>query len=664
MLLRLSQVDAVWPVVRSGRARALLDTVAQQDAIVDALLWPQQLSESTLQRRGKRTVAPAHPSDGLQAGRRQVSSQAAMCFLVAPSVDALAATRTLTLLLQAESIPYHIYPIHDYRELENLQCGGRSVLGSMDVQDTSPLRAIVCVNCGAGVDIAALLRLPEDSDLPVLVIDSHRPYHLRNLQSAHVILLHDSDVFEVQLPPSGAEDALGQILPMDPEAHVDDATSSDLDTDADTSPQDARNRRRRRRGFGSGIQRAVQRYYRRTERAASAAGVAYALAANLNRADLDTLWYWILAVTEQFFDRQASDTACYEQIVRCIREEWKRIISRLSTDDDNGDGQKDALAPLEPSTEFSLELLRHWTLYDSLIHSTWLASRVQRWRQEAERSISEILALLGIPLRESKQRWTHLAAELKDRVRERLIPVLCTYFTRRESDAGRVRTNSRCRRSAIATTLCYESFVRRFGAHRGQTVSAADVVLAAGALLDRGHFWRAYALLQCRHIDDMVPAFELAKRSQRLLLEAAVSVLERRAYTRGRHAWCAMLDGPPLLAAKIERKLHLQRRLALALGDWFYGTKRHPKPLWLIVDSPQNEHATVTLVTPQRSASEDAVSATCAECDLRAYAQTSATAATLLAPAFHGCEPVQASLGSGSVPDLKDLLTRGLSARR
>ncbi|KAF6005027.1 DNA replication initiation factor cdc45 [Cyanidiococcus yangmingshanensis] len=327
---------------------------------------------------------------------------------------------SLTLLHQADSLPYHVYPIQQYSEIARLQCNGLSIADQESDQRGSSLRAIFFINCGAGVDVGALLNLPAESDLPLFVLDAHRPYHLRNLESAHVIVLHDSDVLDTRLPDSGYEDILGRVPPSNANADDHESSASDLDS-TNGSAVDERRRHRARHG-----RHAVQHYYQRTRRAATSAGVAYALAANLNRATVDTLWCWILAVTEQFLNRQAGDQTWYDQLIRCIREEWKRLTCRRPV---TGAGQDATSLPvLEPSEEFSLELLRHWTLYDSLLQSSWLAVRIRSWRQHAERRVSEILAMLGISLRDSRQHWMHMAAEQKDVVRERLVPVLHAYF--------------------------------------------------------------------------------------------------------------------------------------------------------------------------------------------------------------------------------------------
>lgn len=645
MLLRLSQVDAIWPAIRAGSVQALVDSATEHDAVVEALLWQRRDTWSgASSKRSRRALAPPQ-NDSLLQQPRKVSHQAATCFIVAPNVDALATIRILTLLHQADSLPYHVYPIQQYSEIARLPCNGLSIADQESDQRGSSLRAIFFINCGAGVDVGALLNLPAESDLPLFVLDAHRPYHLRNLESAHVIVLHDSDVLDTRLPDSGYEDILGRVPPSNANADDDESSASDLDSTNGSAVDE-----RRRHGARHG-RYAVRHYYQRTRRAATSAGVAYALAANLNRATVDTLWCWILAVTEQFLNRQAGDHTWYDQLIRCIREEWKRLTCRRPV---TGAGQDAASLPvLEPSEEFSLELLRHWTLYDSLLQSSWLAVRIRSWRQHAERRVSEILAMLGISLRDSRQHWMHMAAEQKDVVRERLVPVLHAYFEAdRQRHAGARDHGSGA--ADVADFFRYESFVRRFGAHRGQTASASDIVFSMNALLDRGSFWRAYALLQCQHIGQMASAFELAKRHQRLLLDAAMSVLERRTFKRGRRAWYAMLDEPPTIISRLDGKRYLQQRLALLLGDRLYASGRHPKPFWLIVSSSNCENASITIVTPQVAESENTIRASCLERDLRTYSNLSPEMATALESAFDRCEPVQTQLG----PDAVLALTR------
>lgn len=152
-----------------------------------------------------------------------------LIFTASADPDALATVRTLTALLKADLIRYEIHPVDGYSHLRDKY----QVLVSGDAA-IEP-RAILCVNCGAMVDIRSILGLNEreEGDVRVLIIDSHRPYHLRNVNSDRIILQHDADDFDSTSLPVNVnfEDQWGNI--------PDEVSSDDDDDDDGSSGSDS-----------------------------------------------------------------------------------------------------------------------------------------------------------------------------------------------------------------------------------------------------------------------------------------------------------------------------------------------------------------------------------------------------------------------------------------
>ena len=48
-------------------------------------------------------------------------------------------------------------------------------------------------------------------------------------------------------------------------------------------------------------------------------------------------------------------------------------------------------------------LYKHWNLYESLIYSTNIASKLNTWKESGRKDIETFIAYLGIPLDEAKQ---------------------------------------------------------------------------------------------------------------------------------------------------------------------------------------------------------------------------------------------------------------------
>ena len=50
--------------------------------------------------------------------------------------------------------------------------------------------------------------------------------------------------------------------------------------------------------------------------------------------------------------------------------------------------------------DFRFALLRHWSLYEAMLHSTYVAVRLQTWTDHGRRRLQELLARMGFLLAE------------------------------------------------------------------------------------------------------------------------------------------------------------------------------------------------------------------------------------------------------------------------
>lgn len=570
---------------------------------------------------------------------------------VAADVDSVAATRTLTALLKADLVRYEVHPVAGYAHLAD---------SFKRLVDAAP-RAVLCVNCGASVDVDAILGLADIEDAPpVYVMDSHRPFHIRNISSPRVVLLDDDEHFDIAALPidAGWEDEWGNVSDHDlsdgsdsdsdasDEADDDDlsesersvdsdaesahsaesAAASDGDepaegdarskskpasnTDGDDGPTAKRSReesaatetesrevstgprrtkrrrsgekdtqtsvpagerkttprRRRRRkrrvpiGADANEKEALRAYYASSFLAMSSACLSHNLASTLRRSSVETLWMAIVGVTSQYVSAGVSDEL-YQDAVAYFRGQVSSLVSATVSADgvdsqdsvgyaaaSTGDG---AIPDIAASTELRLDLVRHWNLYDSLLHSSYTVARLGAWRQTGRRRLQELLATLGIPLKESKQRWCFMRAECKAALDDRLEAVV------RRFDLGRA--------------IQYDSFVRARAGHRG-AVCAADVAAAVAALLELAdgelptRFWRAYDALDVARAAALDAGLSLAVDAQKLAAEVGGDVIERRKFVPSGPFRYVFLRDHLASRALLARPL-LLRRLALFLID-------------------------------------------------------------------------------------------------
>lgn len=588
-----------------------------------------------------------------------------LIFTAAADPDALASVRTLTALLKADLIRYQVHPVDGYEHMRDKFT--LLVTGDAAVEP----RAVLCVNCGAMVDLNSALLLPENededdsqispsvSDLRVLIIDSHRPYHLRNVNSEKIVLLHDSDDFnESELPINmNMEDEWGNVPDEkssdessdqsesdgesdsesesdisdfiddddapgkdDRQSDIDDnehATSNlppaenddslavtqspesqaakkrerhtdlngteesesnaskakgadesgeppaDDDEDSDEegimirkgtrkrrqadSPGSAKQQRkkarsRRRRAHRSrpandpalAEKRRLRTYYSNATVATSSACVSHGIAMLMRRGSQDSLWMAILGVTSQYMTSSISNDMYDNQTSFCQEEVKVLQPNEQPLDEETSAVQNVGYVPsctgsavqrIAQSVELRLDLLRHWSLYGSLMHSSYTATRLATWRQTGRRRLLEMLATVGIPLADSKQQWCYMKQKNKVALDKNL------------SDA--------ISRFDLGDSIHYDSFVRTLPGHRGD-ISAADFVHAVTALLEvddsrwdhhsagaasaLDRFWRAYDALDSKRVKLLEDGLDLAMFVQKLTSEIGGDVIERRKF--------------------------------------------------------------------------------------------------------------------------------------
>lgn len=176
----------------------------------------------------------------------------------------------------------------------------------------------------------------------------------------------------------------------------------------------------------------------------------YSLASELGREDNDLLWYAIVGVSSlELYGRtmtgvsivsfsDSETTSCWrgergERVQQVLRDEVRRInppeLSDAGRDfyrtDVSGVIPTTARSPTDTSIRLSPEprflLIRHWSLYDSMLHSPYLSAKLHIWSDVGRKRLHKFLAKMGISLSQCKQSYTHMDMDLKRRLRELLL---------------------------------------------------------------------------------------------------------------------------------------------------------------------------------------------------------------------------------------------------
>lgn len=232
----------------------------------------------------------------------------------------------------------------------------------------------------------------------------------------------------------------------------------------------------------------------------------YSLASELGREDNDLLWLTIVGVTSmELYGRSSAGLAVTvrssdskpvngwmgvrgAQIRQLLRDEVRRLNppelgskdARVTTAESVGVIPTTARSPEDTSIRLSPEpkflLIRHWSLYDSMLHSPYLFSRLRIWSDSGLKRLHKLLAKMGVSLVQCKQSYTHMDMMVKKELRSKLLKYASLYNL--DDMVPAAETDGRDRAGAKDGW----GFVRSWGWRA--TLSAQDVGVVIGALLE------------------------------------------------------------------------------------------------------------------------------------------------------------------------------------
>ncbi|KAK9234937.1 CDC45 family [Lipomyces kononenkoae] len=393
-------------------------------------------------------------------------------FVACLDVDALCAAKILSGILKHELIPHRTCPVAGYSEL-------KARYSELDDEVTT----VVLLGCGALVDLTAYLRADENDDdeeeededeegfvkrrkerRKIYVFDSHRPWNLQNVFGPDDVICFDDGEVEDGLldrereayealsklsesdgedsdsdedAAEGEEERASDSEPEEREFVSDDDENGVAGSDLQRTPKSRRSgsvdstpsskrkspssprsplpsprRQKSTKQLRREYEDVIASYYTRgTAYSTPVASQLYSLVSFLGDASTHDLWLSIVGTT-------ALDTLApqlYRRLFPIFRDEVRRLNpstngAKLSADD----------STLIIQPDYRMFLLRHWTLYDALLHSSYVASRLQLWNDDGRKKLHKMLAKMGVSLSLAKERWTHtdvsLKRELKDRI--------------------------------------------------------------------------------------------------------------------------------------------------------------------------------------------------------------------------------------------------------
>ena len=269
-----------------------------------------------------------------------------------------------------------------------------------------------------------------------------------------------------------------------------------------------------------------------------------------------------------------------EQVRQILRDEVRRLnppdgedtAQEILRGEANGVMVTKARSPGDTSIRLSPEprflLIRHWSLYDSMLHSPYLAARLHIWSDTGRKRLHKLLAKMGVSLAQCKRNYTDMDMDLKHVLRQRLLRYAPLYgLDGLVPPAG----------SGYGPGREGWGFVRSWGWKA--CLSATDVGVIIGAILEVGkharngfdstwdttsrprskvngeprsesdeyitRFWAAYDALDPARIDTLKASLPIAQHLHRAILRTGTALIEKRQIRHLRAFRMAVVkDGP------------------------------------------------------------------------------------------------------------------------
>ena len=310
----------------------------------------------------------------------------------------------------------------------------------------------------------------------------------------------------------------------------------------------------------------------------------YSLAESLGREDNDLLWLALVGVSSLELSghipsdlyqptghatHQSWQLTRHKQIQKLFRDEVRRLnpapLSGTYSPTEYSTKSSPSDSSIRMSPEPRLILLRHWSLYESMLHSPFIASRLHTWNDNGKKRLHKLLAKMGISLQQCKQVWTHMDTDLKKTLRERMLQYSAIYGI-----DGIIPTGSR------GDPTEGFGFVKSWGWKA--SLSAMDVVTLVSAILDVRpqhatsaasrdsdmpsqrttapsddesstvyNFFPAYDALAPSHPTHLLSSLPLAQHLSRAILRTGTSLLSKNQIRHLRSFRMAVVkDGPDL----------------------------------------------------------------------------------------------------------------------
>lgn len=496
--------------------------------------------------------------DALRQGA-QGSSAITVRILAANDHDGVCATKILVSVLHTKGVKYTVVPVAGNLEIiEQLQ----------QLEEETEVRSLVLLNCGASLNLQQQLDdCAAPAEIRCYIIDAHRPFLLPNLSSKNerVVVFDDDPRLEDPTAP-------GARPPVDDDED-DELESSEEEGGGDSNAAPltpgARLERRRKREQLLAARREAKRqrmhnYYLSSYYAMPAAVSLFRMARQAAPTSHDLLWAAAVSLVgyheQGFYGKLEYDRLAWEELKEALdRAEDSSAATPATSQDTNRDsglGLSDdestlpkrrrlavAKQRLRFEPDFRLLLYKHWTLEESMMHSSYFYGTLELHRDKGIRSLKNFFVTAGIRPMDYKQLYSCMPYPIRKNIQSKFSDHGRGYGLSRDKmflqqfvrDLGPLEESSHalwcqeisCSDAAHIITSLLSFVPPSLSAQRvaqlpqteaGRRDTGAVQELQRQAMKD--NFWRAFDTVLCKDKrllrDGMHEAMEIAKAVQTL----------------------------------------------------------------------------------------------------------------------------------------------------
>lgn len=425
-------------------------------------------------------------------------SETPILVLTAPDCDSICAARIFLALLRTEGLTYQIEPVQGYGDVDSVK---QKIL--LPRIENGEMHSVVMINCGAKVDVLTFFFGEEGEvppDITFYIIDNHRPFDLNNIHADQQVLLFEE---EGGKRPEDYPEPLEDISDGE-EEDEDDFGDDNMDADEEFGEPEDGGRKRKRltkrsdneaRKKRKKAELADEEYYAHNKYGCSSAGIMLRMAQSLSKEDNDMLWCAVLGMTDLYVHdhiTRAQYTRLFGKLAQLVTQKNKdmsggeefNLIAEISKADESAADDVEHVVTrrrnghIQQGYEFQFFLMRHWTLYDAMYHSRYVATKMGVWKETGKDNLDEMLAKMGLSIKEVTCPFQNMA-----QAKRKVLSIHMKEYMNRD-------VASLFEEFQMGKELSYPSFTRQHGAN---FTSAADLVHAVTALLEDDAY---------HHVDD------------------------------------------------------------------------------------------------------------------------------------------------------------------